>query len=131
MKKIIRLTEGDLHRVIKASVRKILREDEINDDYYVDKFHDGLARVRKNSMWNFKDKDGIYISNIWFDFADDFHEGFARVQYKTMWNLINTDGDFISDYWFDNISDFKNGFATANLNGKRFEVFKDGEIYKK
>lgn len=31
MKKIIRLTESDLHRIVKESVQRILRE--INDDY--------------------------------------------------------------------------------------------------
>ena len=31
MKKIIRLTESDLHRIVKESVKKILRE--IDDDY--------------------------------------------------------------------------------------------------
>ena len=31
MKQIIRLTEGDLHRIVKESVKKILREDVGNE----------------------------------------------------------------------------------------------------
>ena len=32
-KKLIRLTESDLHRIVKESVRKILKETEGVDDY--------------------------------------------------------------------------------------------------
>ena len=37
MKKLIRLTEGDLHRIVKESVEKIIAESEINEgvsDYF-------------------------------------------------------------------------------------------------
>jgi len=33
MKKIIRLTEQDLHNIIKASVNRILREDVLGNDW--------------------------------------------------------------------------------------------------
>ena len=33
MKKIIRLTEQDLHNIIKASVNRILKEDVLGDDW--------------------------------------------------------------------------------------------------
>ena len=41
MKKILRLTEGDLHRIIKNSVKRIIREsdeyyDTSSDDFYSD-----------------------------------------------------------------------------------------------
>ena len=32
-KQIVRLTEGDLHRVIKESVRRVLREEAVEDFY--------------------------------------------------------------------------------------------------
>lgn len=40
MKKIIRLTEGDLHRIIENTVRRVLKE-ETNNDYYVSMKHSG------------------------------------------------------------------------------------------
>lgn len=51
MKKVIRLTEGDLHRIIKNSVKKIIKEEDIypgynsttTDNYDEDSFN-GLAR---------------------------------------------------------------------------------------
>ena len=33
MKRIIRLTESDLHRIIKESVRKIIREDVLGNNW--------------------------------------------------------------------------------------------------
>ena len=33
MKKIIRLTEQDLHNIVKASVKRILKEDVLGDDW--------------------------------------------------------------------------------------------------
>ena len=30
MKKIVRLTEGDLHRIIKESVKRVIRENKLN-----------------------------------------------------------------------------------------------------
>ena len=32
MKKIVRLTEGDLHRIIKESVNRIIKESDYMDD---------------------------------------------------------------------------------------------------
>lgn len=35
-KNIIRLTEGDLHRIVKESVNRILREEELNEMFWFD-----------------------------------------------------------------------------------------------
>lgn len=34
MKRLVKLTEGDLHRIVKESVKRILREGLNNYDYY-------------------------------------------------------------------------------------------------
>ena len=34
-KKLIRLTEGDLHRIVKESVKKVLNEDNMNERYKI------------------------------------------------------------------------------------------------
>ena len=39
-KRLIRLTEGDLHRIIRESVRRIIREDEITGEPGEDEVHD-------------------------------------------------------------------------------------------
>lgn len=59
MKRIIRLTEGDLHRIIKNSVKKILREDSTFDNHiagniYEDIIQRGLyRRVQPNKLKDF------------------------------------------------------------------------------
>jgi len=61
MKRKIRLTEGDLHRIVKESVKRILRETENTDSIYSDEDFDEYGnRV-----------DGP-------DFGDDFRERFWR-----------------------------------------------------
>lgn len=40
MKKIIRFTESDLHRIIENTVRRVLKE-ETNNDYYASMKHSG------------------------------------------------------------------------------------------
>ena len=49
MKKIVRLTESDLHRIIKKSVNRILRENDITgepgEDEFNDMYHDTTTSV--------------------------------------------------------------------------------------
>ena len=54
-KKIIRLTEGDLHKIIKESIKQILKEDFDNMDYVSDIIN---GEFDKNQ--DVEDKDGYY-----------------------------------------------------------------------
>jgi hypothetical protein len=47
MKRIIRLTEGDLHRVVKESVRKVLKEDE---EYKAGEVHKEVLGLNKQGL---------------------------------------------------------------------------------
>jgi hypothetical protein len=56
MKKVIRLTESDLHRIIKESVKRVLKEDTTFDNHIADKIFDdmvqkGLYRRMDNQMY--------------------------------------------------------------------------------
>jgi len=56
MKKIIRLTEGDLHKIIKESVKRILKEDTWFDNHIADNIFDdmvqkGMYRRMNNSSY--------------------------------------------------------------------------------
>jgi len=56
MKKIIRLTESDLRRIIKESVKRVLKEDTTFDNHIADKIFDdmvqkGLYRRMNNQMY--------------------------------------------------------------------------------
>ena len=64
MKKIIRLTEDDLHRIIKKSVNKVLRENDGEDDY-IDV--DGLY----NSLKTYNDKPVNINRDINYEPSDE------------------------------------------------------------
>lgn len=42
-KKLIRLTENDLHRIVKRSVNKVLRESYNDDDVYMSNYRDAMS----------------------------------------------------------------------------------------
>ena len=55
MKKVIRLTEGDLHRIVKQSVNRVLREmEEPYDEYYEDDGDFGYGK--RGDKWYQKNK---------------------------------------------------------------------------
>jgi hypothetical protein len=55
-KKLIRLTEGDLHRIVKESVNRILREERLNEWFWFDtdpskaKDEKDYDRITKNAQ---------------------------------------------------------------------------------
>lgn len=85
MKKVIRLTEGDLHRIIENTVKKVLKEGTDND-YYVYMKHSGhtlddflddrdfmeiVRRVVKiYGPEDFDENDPEYIDNLEMDISD-------------------------------------------------------------
>lgn len=86
-KKLVRLTEGDLHRIIKESVNKILREfnsyeDEMDLNVYnkmLKKYDlddmsmpfNGVCVVSRRNYCNLMDEQGnILLPNVWFDDID-------------------------------------------------------------
>ena len=99
-KQIIRLTEGDLHRIIKESVKRILKEDynpfseeylgkhseDSGNDFDLDGHYDFLKKYGLNHIsypyngvivickegqgCNFMDENGNILSPVWFDDID-------------------------------------------------------------
>ena len=57
-KKLIRLTEGDLHRIIKESVNKVLKEDYFNDGYdeFEKQHRDYLRRNPDAALEDYEDE---------------------------------------------------------------------------
>jgi len=69
-KQIIRLTESDLHNIIKESVQKVLSEGfntPSNDSMYLDLIADGLQYISKEEIENNPD-------NVIVPLSDDYDE---------------------------------------------------------
>ena len=147
-KQLVRLTESDLHRIIKESVNNILKESQWDDitakinerlakgedpnyifDYVYD-FHQGFALVKLNDEYNFLTTRGRLLTNQWYDIMDEcFYGGFARVYiHRKGYNFINKEGQIISNQWFDEAYEFKSGFAKVELNKKLNYLNADGQI---
>ena len=60
-KKLIRLTESDLHRIVKQSVKRILREmDEgkvVNNKSYFRNLDDSGVAEKGDSVWKYTNRD--------------------------------------------------------------------------
>jgi hypothetical protein len=64
-KKLIRLTESDLHRIVKESVNRILRESE-NEFSYSDSEDLGKGRHRQTIIYNGKEIGYLlYVEKNW------------------------------------------------------------------
>ena len=124
MKKIIRLTESDLHRIIERSVSKILREGVLGNDWRQDEddvlnnyepFEDQIDRYeaetefRNQHDWGAQGEEDIdpthydQHSDV-IGWNDDEPEGYEEDPdwYRDDVNLINdspSDGDLYRGMW--------------------------------
>lgn len=65
MKKIIRLTESDLHKIVKESVSKILREAyNFDDDDDIDNESSLHKKIKSNGKKKSKRKYNSYIDDL-------------------------------------------------------------------
>ena len=68
-KKIIRLTESDLHKIVKESVNRILREStdyaEVRSDYYDEER--GATAIDAWKLYRDSDNDGETVAYVYDD----------------------------------------------------------------
>ena len=68
-KRLIRLTESDLHRIVKESVNRILRENadyaEVRSDYYDEKR--GATAIDAWKLFRDSDNDGETVAYVYDD----------------------------------------------------------------
>lgn len=129
MKKIIRLTESDLHRIIENSVKRILKEDVLGNDWHQDETDvlnnyepfedqfeglpfgqdDDFSPIMNDHDWSTKGEENIdptYYSqhNDAIGWNDDEPEGYEEDPdwYRDDVNPINdspSDGDLYRGMW--------------------------------
>ena len=83
-KKVIRITEGDLHRIINESVRRIVSERRNMSS--PKNSHRHLTSKRRSLQ------EGKLLSNQLFDNVGGFYKGFARVKLNGKIYKLDTNG---------------------------------------
>ena len=117
MKKIIRLTEGDLHRIVKESVRKVLKEESIlqqqlADDAASGKLDRDMMNVRRSKALGSKRAD--YQGN-------DLTYDSMKMQFESAIDKMESVGKPIS--WWEVAQEI--GLKLDTLNGEDLELLKD------
>lgn len=122
MKKIIRLTENDLHKIIRNSVKRILKEDaydhffgSLEDKKYPDTEEGELERYLDD-----RDAMNDYQKYLDMTYGYDDHKLSNRVG-------VRPDVDYQNSYSNGNRSQTKNSFATIGTSNDD-EPFHDGEL---
>ena len=114
MKKIIRLTEGDLHRIIENTVRRVLKEGTLNE--YVSMKHSG-----HNLDDYLDDKDFIEIVNRVVGMYDA--EEFEEDDQEHIDNMEMEIADVIKDFANDEaIDEFGYKYGTTDYRGVAYNV---------
>ena len=127
----IRLTESQLNRIIRNSVKRALAEeiqtesdpeyDEIDNDYF-----SGPSRVTSGGKWNFVNSEGELISpKFWFDEVGQFVDGIAEVMSNDMVNLIYKNGKLLSDRWFDYIEKIGDHHFVGYLDNEKYYIIRE------
>ena len=77
-KKLIRLTESDLHRIVKRSVNKVLRESYNDDDVYMSNYRDAMS-----------DREESYtIDDLFRELKEEGYD-FLKFSYPDAWQPGN------------------------------------------
>lgn len=108
-KRTIRLTESDLHRVIKESVKRILKEAAYNGNH--------VGRDNGNGRFEMTHPEGKY--SLYFDKAQrDAHNYNAQQQ-----------GQIPNPYagWSKRVNDGNGNWSDAEFNGEDMHMYKDDD----
>lgn len=76
-KKLIRLTESDLHRIVKESVKRVLREELDVNKFFVADEGDGMYNIFSYADF---DENGYYVGH---EGEDGYHIDDFDIVYET------------------------------------------------
>lgn len=112
MKKVVRLTESDLHKLIKRSVNKILKEDAADyyfgwmDDKDYSQFDDDERRDLEQEL-DFRDSRAAFLKD--FETNDDWRE---KEKHDRVHGIKPYDGDYqLSSLENQNVHDYHGAFG--------------------
>lgn len=156
----MKINESQLRKIIKESIKNILKEthevtfenvegilknlkrnfpdeldqifDNVNWSYCFGEQNDYVI-VELNGKYNYVDVYNNLISKkMWFDEAEPFYNGYATVCVGDKYNFIDGYGKILSpNKWFDFVEPFdRNGLAEVTIGDREYILTKNGEFKK-
>ena len=149
MKQTIRLTESELHNLIKESVNNILKEYyqsqnlTTNIQNALDNGQDPktlfneikplnngtFAVFRHGQGCNLMTQDKKLIFPEWFKYIYPFYDGMALAVYDNNSVCYIKDKTFEKTNAFQSGGNFENGYAAVKLHNKDYALGVDGKLY--
>lgn len=114
MKRRVRLTESDLHRIVKESVRRIIKEEDERHIFYDPKGNG-------DDEW---DEAGLNI----YDFSMVKDADVAEFHSSPEGYIIYYDGDKFGEVWYDEISKCYRGESDDYMFGGYGEDFEGADL---
>lgn len=148
MKKVVRLNENVIKRMVAEAVQSILEMDiddiEFSnepDDRWADTSQDILKRYEKDPVYDDTVGENEYKidrANPTFlnekgrpvnaDNIENFHNNFAVVTLNGKQNYVKLDGHLLLDQWYSSCDDFEGGFGVVRDGKKSNYVNSNGEF---
>lgn len=94
----------------------------------VDKFFDGLARVKLNGKYGYINLSGELVVPCVYDVIYSFSEDLAAVKNGGKWGFINRNCELVVQYLYDGVRSFSKGVAQVKANDKYGLINTSGEI---
>ena len=114
MRKIVRLTESDLHRIIRNSVNKIIKESVYDNSFFNKDFDNNLRKALQ--LVKQGDLSG-------FDYTHQEPHGVFLVALDDKYNFITPQGNVLYKEWFDGINGTEGDDKTSDF----LQVFKNNK----
>ncbi len=105
---------------------------------YAEGFSDGLAKVRRDGIYNYINIKGQFVFPNIYDnktkFLPEFSEGLAPIEINGKWGFIDKNFSYdenrvyVTEPQYDYALDFSEGYAGVSLNGKYGFIDSNGQI---
>ncbi len=100
-------------------LKKVVSRAELSKKLgYVDHFHEGAAKMKKNGKYGYTDPEGKILIPYKYDWADRFQEGLARTAREDKYGFVNKDGREVIPMQYDWVGRFVDGIARVSKLGQ-------------
>lgn len=126
------IKEWNVGRLICSEIR-LVKEIDTSNVVRFDNAHfykEGFVAIRQGEKYNHINKDGVLLSEQWFDCTWTFNNGAALVKLNHQFNFIGKDGKLLYETWFDKVFLDSKGICIINSDKECWRIDKNWNIIK-